>query len=80
MLGLSPGLHTLKCCRHLAPPLYPVVLGEAKEKLVSGLVIKLFYLDSKQNKAERRGNDKLTCPLMGWEPQVSGSSQWGSKQ
>ena len=38
------------------------------------LLIKLFHLDFKQSKVERRG-DKLICPLLNWEAQVSGSSQ-----
>lgn len=38
------------------------------------LLIKLFDLDFKQSKVERRG-DKLICPLVNWEAQVSGASQ-----
>lgn len=75
-----PGAHALRCCRHQAWPLYPAVLGEAKERLVHWASRQGFYLDSKQTKAERRGDHKLICPLMSWEPQVSGSSQWGNRQ
>lgn len=33
----------------------------------------MFYLDSKQIKAEKRGNCKFSCPFTSWELQVSGS-------
>lgn len=75
-----PWAHALRCYRHQAWPRYPAVLGEAKERLVHWASRQGFYLDSKQTKAERRGDHELICPLMSWEPQVSGSSQWGNRQ
>lgn len=78
--GPAPGPHALRCYRHQAWPLYPAVLGEAKERLVHWASRQVFYLDSKQTKAERRGDHKLIHLLMSWEPQISASSQWGNRQ
>lgn len=43
----------------------PVSFGRTKEMLVLWLLIKSFYLDSKQTKAEGRDDHKLISPLTG---------------
>lgn len=52
----------------MCPCLGPTDL-EAKERLVLRLLIKLLYLDSKQTKAERRGDPESVRPLTSRDPE-----------
>lgn len=67
--GAAEGSRCGSHARHqsLCPCLGPTDLG-AKERLVLGLLIKLLYLNSKQTKAERRGDSESVRPLPSRDP------------
>lgn len=75
--GVAEVSHCGSHARHwsLCPCLGPTDLG-AKERLVLGLLIKLLYLNSKQTKAERRGDPKSIRPLTSRDPE-SLTCRWG---
>lgn len=68
--GAAEGSRCGSHARHqsLCPCLGPTDLG-AKERLVLGLLIKLLYLNSKQTKAERRGDSESVRPLPSRDPE-----------